>query len=56
MYVKVFKNVIIVYIGNIIMCLMLRWLIIFSISQELIDTDNILRWDQKKKKSIEVLC
>jgi len=46
-YVETLITNVIVFIGNIIMCLTSHWQIIFSIHQ-LVDTDNITWWDQKK--------
>ena len=49
MYVEIFKTDIIVFIGNVIMCLMSYWPIIFN---TFIATDNMTLWDQKKNVQI----
>lgn len=46
MFVETFKTDNIVFIGNIIRCLMSYWLIIFRIGQ-IVDTENINLWDQR---------
>ena len=42
------KTDVIVFISNVILCLMSHWLIIVQYHGQSIDTENIARWDQKK--------
>ena len=49
MYVKTFKMGVIVFIGNMIMCLMSHWVIIFSIKSLSVDYRKISLNENKEK-------